>query len=131
MVIPFNGRLGELERAVMDHLWDICDADPAATVTVRDLHQALEADRRLAYTTVMTVLDRLARKDLVVQERDGRAYRYRARAGRAAMTAALMHDALEDFAHDDRRTALVAFVDVASPDELEALRQALDRVRGS
>ena len=47
------------------------------------------------------------------------------------MTAALMHDALEDFAHDDRRTALVAFVDVASPDELEALRQALDRVRGS
>lgn len=131
MVIPFNGRLGDLERAVMDHLWDVCDTDPATTITVRDLHQALESDRRLAYTTVMTVLDRLARKELVVQERDGRAYRYRARAGRAEMTAALMHDALEDFAHDDRRTALVAFVDVASPDEIEALQQALDRVRGS
>ncbi len=129
MVIPFTGRLGELERAIMDRLWDAYESEATATVTVRDLHQALEMDRRLAYTTVMTVLDRLARKELVVQERDGRAYRYRARAGRAAMTATLMHDTLDDFAHEDRRTALVAFVDVASPDEIEALRQALDAVR--
>ena len=131
MVIPFTGRLGGLERAIMDRLWDVYETDATSTVTVRDLHQALESDRRLAYTTVMTVLDRLARKDLVVQERDGRAYRYRARASRAAMTAALMHDTLEDFAHDDRRTALVAFVDVASADEIEALRQALDAARRS
>ncbi len=54
--------LGELERAVMDHLWD--SSEPQ---TVRQVHEALSAHRELAYTTVMTVLQRLAKKQLVVQ----------------------------------------------------------------
>lgn len=49
--------LGELERAVMDHLW--ASAEPQ---TVRQVHEALLSQRELAYTTVMTVLQRLARK---------------------------------------------------------------------
>ena len=58
-------RLGELERAVMDHLWS--SGDPQ---TVRQVHEALSARRDLAYTTIMTVLQRLAKKNLVVQHRD-------------------------------------------------------------
>ena len=48
-------RLGELERAVMDQLWCMPEAQ-----TVRQVHEALSARRDLAYTTVMTVLQRLA-----------------------------------------------------------------------
>ena len=50
-------RLGDLERAVMDHLWSTPEPQ-----TVRQVHEALSAQRDLAYTTIMTVLQRLAKK---------------------------------------------------------------------
>lgn len=53
-------RLGDLERAVMDVLWE--QTEP---MTVREVGRAL-ADRDLAHTTVMTVLDRLAKKESYV-----------------------------------------------------------------
>ncbi|MEZ5094305.1 BlaI/MecI/CopY family transcriptional regulator [Nocardioides sp.] len=122
--MPHTGKphLGELERAVMDVLWA---ADEDTTMTVREVHAALVPDRDVAYTTVMTVLDRLARKALVTQERAGRAFRYRPRASRAELTAELMHEALSDFTRDDRGQALVAFVGDASAADLDALRRAL------
>ncbi|MDT7744522.1 MAG: hypothetical protein QOE59_3600 [Actinomycetota bacterium] len=110
--------LGELERAVMAQLWS---AD--GPLTVRDVHDHLE--RELAYTTVMTVLGRLAKKGLVRQERDGKAYRYAAASSREQMAAELMIDALGDVG-EDRTAALVAFVDRVGPEEAAALRRALD-----
>lgn len=117
--------LGDLERAVMEQLWRVPDDADHDGLTVREVHAALANGRDIAYTTVMTVMDRLARKDLVVQHRDGRAYRYRARASRASMTAELMRETLADFGEHDRRTALAAFVEDASAEDLSALRQAL------
>lgn len=121
-----KSRMGELERAVLEVLWS---AEPEeGWWTVRDVHAALAARpgrRDSAYTTVMTVLQRMAGKGLVEQQRDGRAYRYRAAGSREEMTAGLMRDALDEFARDDRRTALVAFVGEASAADREALREAL------
>ena len=109
--------LGELERAVMAQLW----AAPAP-LTVREVHDRL--DRELAYTTVMTVLGRLAKKAVVRQERDGKAYRYAAASTREQLAASLMLDALGDVG-EDRAAALVAFVDQVGPEEAAALRAAL------
>lgn len=106
----------------MDVLWA---APEDCWLTVREVHQRLGTDRELAYTTVMTVMDRLARKSLTVQGREDRAFRYRARASRAELTAELMHDTLSDFTGEDRGQALVAFVGEASGADLEALRRAL------
>lgn len=47
-------------------------------LSVRDVHEGLHYPRDVAYTTVLTVLDRLAKKDVVLRERDGRAWLYRA-----------------------------------------------------
>ena len=55
-----RGRLGELEAAVMDVLWD-----GAAPCRVRDVRACLAPGSPLAYTTVMTVLDNLHRKGWV------------------------------------------------------------------
>ncbi|MDG4772938.1 BlaI/MecI/CopY family transcriptional regulator [Solwaraspora sp. WMMD792] len=113
-------RLGDLERAVMDVLWD---RDPAADpVTVRDVAEALQ-DRDLAYTTVMTVLDRLAGKGMVSRERAGRAWRYQPAASREAYIAQLMLDAL-DLA-GSRDAALVRFARSVTGTEAEVLRAAL------
>ena len=117
---PRKPRLGDLERAVLEVLWHA-----STPRTVRDVYDELATGRDLAYTTVMTVLDRLAKKGLVVQERDGRADRYRAAASRSEMTADLMRDALDEFATGDRRPALVAFVGEVSEEERAALREAL------
>jgi predicted transcriptional regulator len=122
--------MGELERAVMEVLWSGSpDAAPEdGWWTVREVHAVLAARpgrRDSAYTTVMTVLQRMAGKGLVEQQRDGRAHRYRAGGSREDLTAGLMRDALDEFASDDRRTALVAFVGEASAADREALREAL------
>ncbi len=109
----------------MDRLWS---ADPERGLTVREVHESLAPGRDLAYTTVMTVLDRLAKKGLLVQEREGRAYRYRAAASRGSLTAELMREALDEFGTGDRRTALVAFVGDATAEERAALREALSEL---
>jgi predicted transcriptional regulator len=113
--------LGDLERAVMDHLWGTDQPQ-----TVRQVHQALCADRDLAYTTVMTVLQRLARKNLVAQIRDDRAHRYAPTHGRDELVAGLMVDALSQAANSgDREAALMHFVERVGAGEADALRRAL------
>jgi predicted transcriptional regulator len=120
-------RLGDLERAVMDHLWSTPQPQ-----TVRQVHEALSMRRDLAYTTVMTVLQRLARKNLVSQIRDDRAHRYLPVHGRDELVAGLMVDALDQAADSGgRRAALVHFVERVGADEAEALRRALDELESS
>ncbi|MFC7548298.1 BlaI/MecI/CopY family transcriptional regulator [Plantactinospora sp. GCM10030261] len=127
-------RLGDLERAVMDVLWDRSPGT-ADGVTVREVADAL-TDRDLAYTTVMTVLDRLAGKGMVQRERQGRAWSYRPAASRDAHIARLMLDAL-DLAGDSpaepagdgdrlgRGAALIRFARSVTGREAEILRAAL------
>ncbi len=114
-------RLGDLERAVMDHLWSAPEPQ-----TVRQVHEALSTRRDLAYTTVMTVLQRLAKKSLVSQLRDDRAHRYAPMRGRDELVAGLMVDALDQAADSgSRQAALMHFVERVGADEAEALRRAL------
>ena len=121
---PKNPRpLGDLERVVMEQLWAADDA-----LTVRAVHERLSTTRELAYTTVMTVLDRLAKKGLVTRERDGRAWRYLPADTREALTAQTMRRTMDDMDVTDRRTALLHFLDGATTDELEDLKAALAEI---
>ncbi len=122
-----RSRRGDLEQAVLDQLWST-GAD--RWWTVREVHEALAAHRDIAYTTVMTVLQRLAGKEMVRRRRDGRAHHYQAVAGRGVMTAGVMREALEELAGPDRRAALVAFVAGATDADRAALLGALGRPRG-
>lgn len=123
-------RLGDLERVVMERLWDAATAagGNASGSTVREVHESIERDRDIAYTTVMTVLDRLAKKQLVTRERDGRAWRYLPADSREVMTARTMRRTLDDMEVTDRRAALLHFLDGASTDEIADLKAALAEV---
>jgi predicted transcriptional regulator len=127
MASSARARFGELERAVLDVLWT---RPPEEWLTVRQVHDLLARDRDLAYTTAMTVLDRMAKKGLLDRQKEGRAYSYRAHTSRADMTAGLMRETLEEVAAEDRAHALVAFVGEADPDEIAALRHALAAIDG-
>lgn len=64
--------LAPLELDCMNALW------PLGEATVRDIQQALYPTRPRAYTTIMTILDRLAQKGVLLRRKAGRAWVYRA-----------------------------------------------------
>ena len=109
---------GELERAVIDVLWD--SPEP---LTARAVADGLDG-RSLAVTTVLTVLSRLETKGVVRRVRDGRAHTYAPIASRDEHTAELMRQVLDTAG--DRDDALARFVGSVSEDDIEALRRALD-----
>ena len=115
-------RLGDLERAIMDVLWGT-----PQSLTVREVSAQL-TERDLAHTTVMTVLDRLAKKGFARRERDGRAWRYRPSATREAYVTELMLTALDQTG--DRSAALARFAKSVSGAEASALRGALEEIEG-
>ena len=106
----------------MEVLWQTDSA-----LTVRQVSNGLD-QRELAHTTVMTVLDRLAKKGFARRERDGRAWRYRPAATREAYVAELMLTALDQTGY--RVAALARFAQSVSGDEAEVLREALAATEG-
>jgi predicted transcriptional regulator len=116
-------RFGDLEAVIMERLWVL-----GRPVLVREMVDELRAERALAYTTVMTVMDNLYRKGALRRERDGRAWRYEPTGSRSGYTAALMNDALAT--STDRRTALAHFALQMSPQDAALLRDALDQALG-
>lgn len=112
-------RLGSLEAKIMDVAWDSGDI----FLSVRDVLGRLGDD--LAYTTVMTVMNRLHEKGLLRRRRDGRAWLYRPAMSREAFAAATMSEVLRTAS--DRRAALLHFVADLPGEDTEALRRLLGR----
>ena len=80
--------LGPLETRLLELLWS--QRRPA---TVRHIRRALP---QLAYTTIMTTLDRLYRKGLLLRHKDGRAFAYAARCTRAELLSELFSGHVAD-----------------------------------
>jgi len=97
-------------------------------LTVREVSNGL-SQRNLAHTTVMTVLDRLAKKGFARRERDGRAWRYSPAETREAYVTELMLTALEQTG--DRDAALARFARSVSGTEAVVLREALAELDGA
>jgi predicted transcriptional regulator len=113
---------GELEAAVMDVLWR--RGGPA---TVREVLEELNTTRSLAYTTVMTVCEKLFRKGALERELEGRAWRYSPTRSRAEHSAALLRDVLG--AAGDRDEVLMHFVADLDADAVASLRSAVEAAR--
>ncbi|CAI7977353.1 MULTISPECIES: BlaI/MecI/CopY family transcriptional regulator [unclassified Parafrankia] len=111
-------QLTDLEAAIMDRVWSA-----RGPVAVRDVRELLSPTRVLAYTTVMTVMDRLYRKGWLTRERSGRSYHYQPVLSRSAHTARMMRSVLAEA--DDRGLALLHFVEAMDPGEYETLREAV------
>lgn len=129
---PLRAALGPLERAVMDALWR------GGRFSVRDVQGVLAS--AAAYTTVMTTLDRLYKKGLVVRVREGRAFLYTAAVERheleTRMTTGLLNGMLSGGATTTRPflsnlVNAVGDTDDALLDELEQLvREKRQKLRG-
>ncbi|MFD8705460.1 BlaI/MecI/CopY family transcriptional regulator [Kitasatospora sp. NPDC059648] len=109
---------GELESQVLAVLWAADGPVTAAQVLDR-------LPDGLAYTTVLTILSRLAAKGLVRRERAGRGYAFEPVRDEAEHTAAGMHALLER--GSDRLAVLARFVDTLSREDERSLQELLRR----
>ena len=125
--------LGTLERRTMEIVW------ARGEVTVRDV--LADVGEEVAYTTVMTTLDRLFKKGLLRRRKAGRAFAYEAAVTRAELARALAAGFIERALRSEREPlpALSTLVDAVGErdrallDDLERLvrekRRALDARR--
>ena len=112
------GPLGELETAIMQVVW--AEGTP---ISVRNILTQLNRERSLAYTTVITVAERLRHKGVLTRVRQGRVFLYEAAVSSDAFSASLMRQVLDSA--DSRSAALLNFAGRLTADEAAALRQAL------
>jgi len=112
---------GDLEAVIMHRVWD-----HGGPVTVRELFEELQAERVIAYTTVMTTMDNLHRKGWLARVKEGKAYRYTATASREEYSARLMREALDD--DGDTQAVLSHFVAQMDGEESEMLRTVVRRL---
>lgn len=114
--------LTDLEAEIMQLVWQ------KGKATVRDVYETMRSTRPLAYTTVMTVLSKLAEKGVVDRSKKGRAYVYHPKVSKKEATQRSVAKLLQKF-FDGSPQALVAHlidVNAISPDELSSLQQLLD-----
>ena len=119
--------LGDLEVDVMEAIW------ARGQATVHDVHERLDAaDRELAYTTVMTVMSRLAEKGLLEKRKEGAAYVYTPAASKEEFTRRTVGTVLSELLDDFTAPAMSQFVDfVGEQDEaaIEELAKAIEAKR--
>ena len=119
--------LGDLESQVMEEVWQ------KESATVREVHRALTARQRdLAYTTIMTVMSRLAEKGYLRRSPEGNAFRYWPTSSRQEFLTLASLEVFSGLAEDLSGPVLSAFVDrlgKAESDRLEELGRIIEGKR--
>jgi BlaI family transcriptional regulator, penicillinase repressor len=92
-----------LELLCLRSLWSLGEGN------VKDVQLIVTETRPLAYTTIMTVLDRLVRKGKVSRRKVGRAFVYKPEASRDEMRRTAITELLDGF-FDGSESGLIAFL---------------------
>jgi predicted transcriptional regulator len=114
--------LGDLEAEIMEYIWK----GPAEQgVTVREVFEAISARRHIAYTTVMSTMTRLAKKQVLRVTTEQTAYQYFPSMTQDALLSHVAGRMMED--------VLLHFSDAlqgpdAEPDTLERARSLLEEI---
>lgn len=119
--------LFDLEADIMEIVW----SKGWHRFSVADVHRDLQRRREIAYTTVMTTVDRLREKELLTRSRKGKRYEYRPVMTRQQFCRVMAQEVLASLPDLGRETALALLVDrvsEADEEELESL-EALIRAR--
>ncbi|MEM1054295.1 MAG: BlaI/MecI/CopY family transcriptional regulator [Bacteroidota bacterium] len=112
--------LGGTEMEVLRHVWAIGRA------TVRDVHDRIRDERRIAYTTVMTVMKNLAEKGYLSYEREGQSYVYTAKRRPQEVQGSVLSGILDKVFGGDPASLVQTLVE--SDDLSEADRERLRRI---
>lgn len=115
--------LGELESEVMEIVWT--DQKP---VSVREVTNNLQKKRKIAYTTVMTIMGRLVDKGLLKRKQFGKAYLYQSAYSKDKFLTRVTSQIIKNFISNFGDVAVAHFVeeiDKLSPEKRKQLRKFL------
>jgi predicted transcriptional regulator len=125
---PKRGRsvspLGETELEVLNHVWSLERA------TVSAVHERILRERKVAYTTVMTVMRKLASKGLLSVDESGQSYVYSAARPAEDVRGSLASDLVEKAFQGSASALVQALVrrERLSDEELAEIRVLLDEI---
>lgn len=114
--------LGELEIAVMEHLWSFKAADAKGT------HKLLGPPRNISANTVQSTLDRLFKKELLTREKVSHAFVYSPAVTREQLMGSMIDNVVDKLAGGSTEAMLSTFVDLADrveEDTLDRLEQLI------
>lgn len=121
--------LGDLELFVMDLVWEWSAAYP---VTVKEVHQAALAHRNLAYTSVLSTMSNLVKKEALRVEKEHFAHRFWPTCSREEFEQRMLSRVMESLVKDFTAPALQHFVgslETVDPQLLDALDAEIQRRR--
>lgn len=104
--------LSNLEREAMDIIWQKKEC------SVRDVVNELQKKRKIAYTTVATIVQRLENKGIVTKQEEGKTYIYKSRLTKESYTKRIAQGFIRNFVQSFGNTAVASFAD--SIDDLPA-----------
>ena len=125
MARPPSQSVTEAEQAILEVLWALGEG------SVRDVANGLAPSKPLAYTTVLTMLGVLHKKDLVVFRQEGRAFIYRPTLTKAEVRDRAVHNLMAqlfDGSPDALAVHLLEHHDI-DPARIDALRDKVRRAR--
>jgi predicted transcriptional regulator len=117
--------LGDLEADIMEVIWE---RPTNEGTTVREVFEALYERRRIAYTTVMNTMARLARKRLLAVERDDQAYVYRPTFSKDEFVSRFVERILESLLVSFTGPTLEGLNALGDPATAERARRLLDEI---
>jgi len=112
------------EITILRVLWD------RGPSTVREVHEALDAQKDVGYTTTLKLLQKMSAKDLVVRDESHRSHIYKAKLEEEPTQRCLVADLLKNaFAGDTPSLVMRALsAKVASKEDLAEIRHLLDEM---
>jgi len=118
--------LGELEMAVLEHLWSHGEFD------AKGVYSALGKTRGISHNTIQSTLERLFKKKLLARNKISHSYVYLAIVGRDELMGRMINDVVNTISKNNSDGMLAAFVDIAArTDEahLDRLEQLINEYR--
>lgn len=118
--------LGELEKQVLQYLWDTDQAD------AKQVYAHFEKRRGGSLNTIQSTLDRLFKKGLLRRDKQGHAFQYMAAVERQDFIGQLIKGITSDFSAADENPLLAAFTSMSqefNEDQLEELERLIDAQR--
>lgn len=115
--------LGDLEVDVMGIVWDM------NTATVKDVFEVMYKRRGLAYTTIMTVMNRLAVKGILSQDKTSVPYVYQPLVAREDMATSMVREVVDRVLGGSTAAVMSFLIDDENIDaiEVEKLRKLIKR----
>ena len=123
--------LGPLESTIMEAIW----GSKKTPITVREIHAALNKTKKIAYTTVMSTMDRLFEKDLLDRKiekgRGGLYYVYWPKLGKQNFQKSAVREVLASLIGNFGEAVTSCLIEETSMGEgdRKALREQLDKIK--